>query len=154
MLGFEFMGITVAAILIALRVIVLLRRHPYHTKLEILGATSMILGCLTAIYFMSTWCQQGIEILRWSSQGLNDDQIREKLSTPQFLKIVFSADLTTITAVWLPKASMLAAYAPAYRGFHPRLKLLFRLTIVVTALTYLGSMAAFTFYCFPVSLNW
>jgi uncharacterized membrane protein len=46
----------IAVILIALRLIILLRQ-PYRTKLEILGATSMILGCLVAIYFMATFCQ-------------------------------------------------------------------------------------------------
>jgi hypothetical protein len=153
MLALEFVGIAVAVILIALRLILLLRQ-PYHTKLEILGAASMILGCLVSIYFMATFCQQGIQILHWFSQGYSETEIRAKLSVPRYLKMVFSADLTTVTALWLPKVSMLAAYAPAYRGFHQKLKILFRVTIAVTALTYLGSMVVFIFYCFPVSMNW
>jgi uncharacterized membrane protein len=56
MLALEFVGIAIAVILIALRLILLLRQ-PYRTKLDILGATSMILGCLVAIYFMATFCQ-------------------------------------------------------------------------------------------------
>jgi hypothetical protein len=155
MLGLESMGIGLCSILIILRIIILLRhRHQYITHLELFSAGTMILACCSCIFLLAAWCHQGIQIIRWFSDGLTETQVRVMLSQPKVLKMVFAIDIATIWALWLPKASFLASYAPAYRGFQPRLRMLFGLTIAVTVITFLASLAMFIFYCFPIERNW
>ncbi|KAA8915059.1 hypothetical protein FN846DRAFT_6484 [Sphaerosporella brunnea] len=153
LLALESIGILISTIIIALRIIILWRQ-PYPTKLEMLGAGSMILGCLVSIYIMSIWCHQGVQILHWIAAGDDDFAIGMKLAEPKYMKMVFAADVGTVTALWLSKTSILAAYAPAYCGFSLRMKALFRVTVAVVVVTYLTAMSAYLFYCIPISLNW
>jgi len=153
MVGLQILGIALCAVLAGLRVLLLLRQE-FKTSLEILGTVSMVIGAAFAIAAFSVWVEQGVQILRWASQGLNEADIRLALSTPHIFKIIFAADLLHVASLWFPKVAFLAVYTSAYRAFQPRLRLLFRVTVVVTTLTFLGSMAILTFYCYPIPRNW
>ncbi|KAF8544335.1 hypothetical protein BDD12DRAFT_815932 [Trichophaea hybrida] len=153
MLGLQILGIVLSAVLAGLRILLLLRQE-FKTRLDILGTVSMCIGVAMAIAAFSVWAEQGVQILKWASKGQNELQIRALLNTPHIFKVIFAADLLHVGSLWFPKVAFLAGYTSAYRAFPPRLRLLFRVTIVVTTLTFLGSLSILAFYCFPVSRNW
>ncbi|CCX13186.1 hypothetical protein FPQ18DRAFT_354393 [Pyronema domesticum] len=153
MLGLMILGIIISVVLAGLRILLLIRQD-FRSKLDLIGTISMGIAAAFAVFSFAIWCDQAVQILQWTAKGYDEYQIRQGLSNPTTFKNIFAGDFATLGALWFPKVAFLAAYSPAYRAFEKKLRLLFHITIAVTILTFVGSIATFVFYCFPVSRNW